>query len=195
MKALIGHCAVFAALSLAGAGSAGAAEPSGGDGYLAAPRLGDFQIGFTEGNERGSITEEIPRGESVEHWTRMITTQRFTGLARHATAMEYLAVVARDLPGSCPRAQMTVAEALTVSGRPAARLRADCPQNPQSRQPETFFILAVQGPDDMHVKQVAFARVPDADDVRWAGNVLGGISYCAPLSQAPECRLSAGESP
>ncbi|MDE2564048.1 MAG: hypothetical protein KGL48_17560 [Sphingomonadales bacterium] len=178
------------ATMLAGAAPPGAG-PDPGDGYLSGPALPGFVIGFSDGNARGAIVEQVPQDETVEKWTRMITTQRFTGLATTTKPVDYLQYMARSLPQSCRGAAAGTPRVTTVSGRPAAEMRADCPSNPQTHLPETFLILAVAGPRDMHVKQVAWRYVPSPEDVEWGENYLGSTGFCLPLSKDPACRLVA----
>lgn len=186
------HKAVLAlaATMLAGAAPAGA-DADAGDGYLTGPALPGFVMGFTDGNARGAIAEQVPEGETVERWTRMVTTQRFTGLASTSKPIDYLGYIARSLPLSCRGAVASTPRELTVSGRPAAEMRADCPRNPQTHLPETFLILAIAGPRDMHVKQVAWRYVPSPEDIAWADTYLGSIAFCPPMSTEPACRLVA----
>lgn len=177
MKAL----AILAAVVIAGA------RTVTGDGYIVTPDLEGFTVGYQAGNAHTGITEEVPQGETVERWTRMVTTQRFAGLARKADVATYAGAVIDGLAGGCPGARTTPVEVTTVSGRPAARFRADCPRNPGTGLPETFWLLALAGPNDIHVKQVAFRRVPDAADVRWAEDFIAGTTWCAAGTRSSDC--------
>ncbi|WP_338465974.1 hypothetical protein RXV95_10370 [Novosphingobium sp. ZN18A2] len=160
-----------------------------GDGYLAGPTLPGFEIGHTDGDGQQWIMEQVPRGESVHDWTRMITTQRFNGIAGQTTPKDYLGVIARSLPQSCKGAHASDPVTFTVSGRPAAKMRADCPNNPETHLPETFEILAISGPRDLHVRQVAFRYVPSPEDIAWAESYLASTTFCPPLSKTPACRI------
>ena len=64
---------------------------------------------------------------------------------------------------------------------------ADCPRNPQTGLPETFLILAIEGANDMHVAQVAFRRVPSAQDIAWAEAQLESVALCTGASREPVC--------
>lgn len=186
----------LAAALLAGALPASAAPidgPEAGDGYLAGPALPGFTIVYSGGNARGAIIKQVPQGETAEKWTRMITTQRFTGLATTIKPVDYLQDLARGLPQACRGAVAGTPRATSVSGRPAAEMRADCPSNPRIHQPEAFVVLAIAGPRDMHVKQVTWRYVPSPEDIAWAENYLGSIGFCAPMSTDPACRLVAPE--
>ena len=122
---------------------------------LVAPALPGFVVGYSAGNAQQSIREEIPRGETVEAWTRMVTTQRFTGLAQRTTPVAYAQSVLAPLPRACPGAAISPVTQLTVAGRPAVRFQVDCPHSAGGR-PESFILLAIAGRSDMHVKQTAW---------------------------------------
>lgn len=165
----------------------GAASPVVGDGTLATPPLDGFVTGYSTSNARVSILEEVPRGETVEKWSRMVTTQQFRDVPIAMTPQAFLQSVARNLPQRCPGATTTAIETFAVSGRDAARLRADCGRNPQTGLPETFLMTVVRGPTDLHIRQAAFRRVPDRADLAWAAMVLDRMVFCTPGDRATGC--------
>lgn len=181
--------ALLATGLVAAAPGQGGTQP--GDGYLVGPPLPGFETAHTAGNKQQWIMEQVPRGETVDDWTRMVTTQRFNDIAKRTAPDEFLGVLALNLSQACKGARSGEPIKLTVSGRPAAKMRADCPNNPRSHQPETFEILAIAGPRDMHVKQVAFRYVPAPDDIAWARSFLDAVNFCLPLSKDPACRIVA----
>jgi hypothetical protein len=172
-------------LLLALPGSALAA-PAAGE-RLVAPALPGFVVGYTAGDATRSIKEEVPKGETVERWTRMVTTQRFGGLAAKATPAVYAKNIVAGIPQACPGAAISPVAALTVAGRAAARFQVDCPRNAQG-QAETFILLAIAGKADMHVKQVAFRGRKNAADLTWARTFLAGTVLCGAGDKVPACR-------
>ncbi len=136
------------------------------------PAAPGFIVAYRAGGQSGEIVEQVPKGESVQNWTRMITLQRFTAGASRMSAAQILDRMAAGLQASCPGGR--------ISGRRQsgglAQMRADCPNNPATGKPETFFAKALPGKSDMHMVQVAFRRVPTAADVRWAESYLAQVS-------------------
>lgn len=175
--------AIGLGLALATASSAATAAGE----RLASPLLVGFVVGHSAANAEQSIREEVPRGETVERWTRMVTTQRFTGLAARSTPEAYARVIAGQLPQACPGATISPIAALTVSRRPASRFQVDCPRN-RGGVPETFILLAIAGQSDMHVKQVAFRGAKTAADLAWARNYLAATVLCRPRDPQVGCR-------
>jgi hypothetical protein len=154
------------------------AAQSGPAEQLASPPLPGFVEGFAKANAAQSIREEVPSGETVEAWTRMVTTQRFTGLAERATPLDYAGDILANVPRSCPGARTSRPAALTVSGRPAVQFQVDCPNS--GGRPETFILLAVAGRSDMHVKQVAWRGGTTPATLAWGRGFLAQVRLCGP---------------
>lgn len=164
-----------------------AAQPATRERLVALPLPG-FVVGYTAANAQQSIREEIPRGETVQAWTRMVTTQRFTGTARAATPEVYARNTMAGIPGACPGARVSPVASLRISGRPAAQFQVDCPRSAGGR-PETFILLAVAGPGgDMHVKQVAWRGGTTPQGLAWGRGFLAGVALCTAADRTPACR-------
>jgi hypothetical protein len=154
---------------------------------VVAPPLPGFVVGYKAANAEQSILEEVPAGETVEKWTRMVTTQWFAGANMRVTPPQFLQNVAAGLDQSCPKSKISTPVISTRGGRPAAQMRVDCPFLPSTGKPETFIMLAIAGASDLHVKQVAFRRVPTAADVSWGETFLAGVTLCAAGDKAGAC--------
>jgi hypothetical protein len=149
--------------------------------------LPGFFVDFREEGSDGMIVEQVPDGESVERWTRMVTVQRFGGAAQRLSPQALLGNMVDGLATSCRGARTSPIEAVMVTGRPAARFRADCPNNPVTGLPETFVALAIAGAADLHVVQVAFRRVPSAADSAWAARQIDSVVLCHGDDDAALC--------
>ena len=139
---------------------------------LSAPALPGFVVGFNKAAGGSSIVEQVPQGETVHDWTRMVTTQRFAGLAARTGGDGFLSLMLGGLQRGCPAARVTYRRPVGS----AAQMRVDCPLNPATGKPETFFAKAMPGKPDMHVAQVAFRRVPTPADVKWAEAHLAKVA-------------------
>jgi hypothetical protein len=167
---------------------AAASAQSAGQERLVAPALPGFVVGYSAANAGQSIREEVPRGETVEAWSRMVTTQRFAGLARQATPEIYAANTLASLPRACPGAKRSPVTSLRVTGRPAAQFQVDCPSSVGGR-PETFILLTVAGASgDMHVIQVAWRGGTSPQSIAWGRSFLAGVTLCTAENRAPACR-------
>jgi hypothetical protein len=162
---------------------AGPLAASANDERLVSPALPGFAVGHSQANANGMIREEIPKGETVHNWKRMVTTQRFTGLAAKVTPAKYAASILDGLSRACPKASVSPVQPLVVSGHRAINLRVICPGTANVK-PESFFLLAIAGKKDMHVKQVAFRGEATAEDFLWARKFLDGVILCSPKNKA-----------
>ena len=171
-------------LWVAGTGAA-VAQPAEWSGRT--PASG-FIVGFEKANAEQSILERVPAGETVERWTRMLTSQRFVGRARDPGPRQLLVNMQGLMRGACPGGSTSEIVPMTVSGRPAARMRADCPLNPQTGLPESYFIVAFAGTNDLFAEQVAFRRVPTAADLSFASKDLQQVRWCMAGSKEPACK-------
>jgi hypothetical protein len=159
-----------------------AASPADAE-RLVQPAAPGFIIGYQAEADHTSIVERVPAGEDVEVWTRMITTQRFEGLAERSTPQGFLQTLAQSVQRACSGAKAS--DVRLPNG--ATVLRADCPLNTATGKPETFFARTIADGGRMHVVQVAFRRIVTAADVQWARAYLNGVALCPDGSKEPVC--------
>ena len=171
-------------LCLAGTGTA-VAQPSEWSGR---PERPGFVVGFEKANGEQSILERIPTGETVQRWTSMLTSQRFFGRGRDPGPRQLLVNMQGLMTNACPGGSTSEIVPMTVSGRPAARMRADCPLNPQTGLPESYFIVAFAGTIDLFAEQVAFRRTPTAADLSFASKELQQVRWCTAASKEAVCK-------
>lgn len=154
----------------------------------------DLVVAHEQRANGSTIVERIPRGETLERWSRMVTNQRFAGLmARGGGGVldEWLNNFTGGLANACPGSSTAGLQRLTVSSRPAVQLRANCPRNPTTGQPETIFLIAIAGRADLHVAQVAYRRVPSAADIAYARVQLASVTYCQRTNASTVCTAAA----
>ncbi|MGE3692650.1 MAG: hypothetical protein AB7F98_14855 [Novosphingobium sp.] len=153
---------------------------------LVSPPLAGFTVGYERANAQQSIREEVPRGETVDRWTRMVTTQWFSGLAARTTPAQYAQNILGALPRQCPGAKASPVANVTVSGRPAVRFQVDCPTGGG----ETFILLAISGTRDMHVKQVAWRGPTTPAGLQWGRGFLAATVLCRAGRREAVCHRS-----
>jgi hypothetical protein len=176
----------FAGVSVLLSGAAAAAAP---DEWIGHGPLPGLVVGYQAAQPEAMIVERIPPGETVQRWTRMVTTQRFAGvIARGGTLAQWSGHFLEGLGSGCPGYRSTRPAALSIDGREAIAFRVDCPRNPQTGLPETLLLRAIAGRADLHVAQVAFRHLPSASETRWAENHLATVTLCTPQSASPVCR-------
>ncbi len=152
--------------------------------WLVWPHAEGFVVGHKETAVEGSIEEQVPAGETVENWSRMITSMRFPG----APATEqFTDDLAAGWKKACPGSR-SVSQIVLADFRVTVEARMDCPRNPQTGKPETMFMRSIPGDDALYVLQIAFRHAPDAAEVRWAEAQLAAAVMCTAKSPRPACK-------
>lgn len=151
------------------------------------PALPGFEQIVREQRPETSLELWVPRGQTLARWTRMVTVQRFTGLARRTTPVDYLRAVRRSMRAGCREAQLGAISHWALATYPTAQIWVDCPLNPASNQPEITFMRVIAGYADLYVVHVA-VRVRRRDDLEFARRHLAGVMLCGPTSSEAACR-------
>lgn len=158
------------------------------DWLIQAP-LPELIVGYEAERGGSSIVEQIPPGETVQRWTKMVTTQRFGGaIAGGLTLRGWVGNFLARLQTGCPGYRASEPVRATVEGRSHVSFRVDCPLNPDTGQAETFLLRAFAGSTDLHVVQIAFRHVPSSSEIAWAQAHLATVHLCDRSSTMPACR-------
>jgi len=157
--------------------------------WLAQAPLPDFVVGFRDAQNGGAIVERIPRRETVEIWTRMVTVQRFANIGPRIRY--WTDTFGPSLSQACPGAVVSRPVYSRAEGHQQVEFRVDCPRNPQTRQPETFLMRAIAGASDLYSAQIAFRHVPSAQETEWARRQLASVTLCTRENASPVCRAPA----
>jgi hypothetical protein len=145
-----------------------AAEPAT---EVSRPALPGFVVGYKATQGGASILEEVPAGETVQRWSRMVTTQRFDGIGFRVSPSRMVGRIATGFVTGCAGGTATDVQ----NDGDFSTMRADCPRNPQTGLPETVLARAIADGATLHVFQVAWRSVPTAAELAWAETYLKGI--------------------
>jgi hypothetical protein len=136
--------------------------------------------GFVSGYQaaQGSMTmqEFVPRGQTVETWSRMVTVQVFHNL--HASPDAFADNLRKGWLGACPGSQVSKIKAGAVNGYAYALWRFTCPLNPSVGKPENMFAKFISGNDSFYSVQYAYRTPFTAKLAPPATAYLGGVSVC-----------------
>ncbi len=146
-----------------------------------------FPQGFRVANDQKAngvhLSEMIPKGESIDDWSQMVTVQIFFG-APAMTTPEFEANMETGWKATCPGASKGhVADGLENNYRFSLWIQS-CPRNPATGKPETTFFKAIAGNDSFYLVQKAFRSKPTMDEVGAATAWLRKIEVCD--SRRPE---------
>lgn len=154
------------------------------DEWLVWPHAEGFIVGHQETAANGSIEEQVPAGETVDDWSRMITRIEIPG---DQAAEQFTDNLAARWEHSCPGGQ-SVSQIALADFRVSIEARMDCPRNPATGKPETMFMRSFRAQHRLYVLQVAFRHAPDAAERAWAEAQLTGATLCDAKSPKPVCK-------
>lgn len=144
-----------------------------------------YQIGFQDRKAGAQITEMVPKAETVENWTEMLTTQVFFGLK--VAPRQFKASMDEALQASCPGAESGEGVQDQENGYPILVWLQACPLNPATGKPEYTLHKAIQGNDSFYIVQKAFKYAPSEQEVtRWL-KYLRGVNVCDTRLPASAC--------
>ncbi len=118
-----------------------------------------FEEGFEDGDESFFIQEWVPRGETVDDWSQMLTltVQNLPNL----DPVEFFNHMADGWEESCPEyGGMLLHEGLE-NNYPVAVWFLKCPSNPMTNKPEFAYVKGISGNDNFYTVQLAYALHSD----------------------------------
>ncbi|MCC0025351.1 MAG: hypothetical protein H6874_14185 [Hyphomicrobiaceae bacterium] len=170
------HIPILALLVVLSASNAGNAEDLRDENILVS-MPGDFELGYHAGNENVDMSEYVPKGETVEDWTHMITVQVYFHQG-NVDPKQFSENLAGLVTQSCPGAMAVPVRDGTENGYPYAIWLYECPLNPDTAQPETFFSKAVSGNDAFYDVQYAVREEMSDDLIQPSVAFLRSVLVC-----------------
>ncbi len=176
--------ALAAALSMLGTEAVMAAGLTNEN--LLVPLPNDFQLGDTASHGPQSLTEYVPKGETVDNWSRMITVQILRN-AGNRNGAAFAANLANSWRVSCPGGDGAKAGAGTENGYPFTLWVFECPLNPATKKPETIFLKTIIGQDSLYDVQYAYRQEAAAALVTQETTYLATVKACDTRVAARAC--------
>ncbi len=127
-----------------------------------------FKPGWSTSQNGMDMTEFVTAPETVDSWTRLITTQIFHGRGGTPSSA-FIQDWGGRMIDACPgltHSQLTTGHR---NGYMVSFIQMNCPNNPQTGKPEIVFMEAFQGKDALYSVQYAFRYQPSPAEI---GSVL-----------------------
>ena len=162
-------------------------SPQPGTEQLLRPQTKAYVLGHQARQpSTGSIEEYVPKGQSVQDWTEMLTVQDMPGSA-HVAPRTFLDVMAQGWMGACPDGSVTLLREAVENGYPVAVMQMTCPNNPGTGKPEYTWMKGIQGGQRFHLVQKAFRFTPEREQlIPWV-KYLSAVVVCDPKDSAHAC--------
>lgn len=122
-----------------------------------------YKIDYRAKSAKASITEMVPKDESVKNWTELVTVQIFYGMK--ASPAQFKSRLENAWSQSCPGAASQQIAEMVENGYPEVVWLSTCPRNPQTGKLEWTWFKAIAGNDSFYVIQKAFRFKPSEDQV------------------------------
>jgi hypothetical protein len=144
-----------------------------------------YKVGFQKRQGNMQITEMVPKAETVEGWSEMVTVQVFHGLK--ATPDQFLDRIAAAWSKACAGAESAPIMSAVEAGYPVAMWVASCPLNKDTGKPELTFMKAIAGKDSFYVVQKAFKFAPSKEQTATWTQYLKKVAVCDTREAAHAC--------
>lgn len=123
-----------------------------------------YKVGFQAKQGNMLITEMVPKSETVNNWTEMVTTQIFLGM-KNATPEQFQAVMAKQWLAACNDGNVMPITKGEENGYQFSIWIQTCPLNKSTGNPEKTWFKAIKGNDSFYVVQKAFRFDPSNEQV------------------------------
>jgi hypothetical protein len=153
-----------------------AAEPLR-DENLLTPLEDGFKVASQGRNGQIGGSEMVPQDETVQVWTRMVTSQTFFGRS-HADPDGIPGGMAKSWPQACPGGSGQRIEKGTENGYATSLWAFRCPLNPQTGKPENMWMKVISGADALYDVQYAYRRAYADDMAAQATAFLKRVKVC-----------------
>ena len=132
---------------------AAAAGPLAGENLLA-PTAAGFVLSESATQRSVSMMEYVPRGETVDSWSRMITVLIYKGY-RRVDGDVWLAETGKRWIASCEKGGAQKVKSGVENGFPFTLWAMSCPLNPRTGKPENTYFKAISGDESFYMAQYA----------------------------------------
>lgn len=136
---------------------------------------GDYVLDYKVKESNMLLMEFVPKGESSENWTEMITIQTYYGLD-NMTPRQYADRVKKAGASVCPGIKSTVGEEMIENGYQVYSWKQVCGLNPNTKREEATLLKAIAGKRNLYVIQKAWGYYPNQQETRtWAENIKNTV--------------------
>lgn len=172
-------CLLVALTGLLAAGPALAGRLFGEN--LITPVPSGFKLGFA----KEDFMEYVPRGETVQDWSQMLTVILYRGKSLDPDA--YSKTMAANWSKGCPGSEAVKVTSGNENHYAFALWLYACPLNPQSGKPETMTMKSIRGADSFYIVQYAHRKAADQSTVTPEAKYLRTVMVCDTRKSDRKC--------
>lgn len=126
-----------------------------------------YKIDYQTQQNNMLLTEMVPRAETVNDWTEMLTTQVYLE-AKNITHEAFQVEMEKGWLAACKAGETAPIKKGVENGYAFSMWVQTCPLNPATGKPENTLFKAIKGNDSYYVVQKAFKFEPTDEQIaRW----------------------------
>lgn len=144
---------------------------------LLQPLPHDFKIANQDGNQKASLTEMVPKDETLDDWSTMVTTQIYYG-EKDASFEIYRSNMKQRWKAACDTAESASVRDGEENGYAFQLWVQSCHFSDEKRKPEITWFKMIKGHDSAYVVQVAFHYEPSKPEIVQWMKYLGSVTVC-----------------
>ena len=145
---------------------------------LLQPLPAGFKIATEQAEGHASLTEMVPTDETVDQWTRMVTTQVYRGLNDASVFARYKEQMKERWSKACDVADTKPFSDSSENGYATHVWLQVCAYKDTQKKPEVTVFKFIQGRDATYVVQIAFHFQPGKAQLAESMAYLGKVTVC-----------------
>lgn len=145
-----------------------------------------YVVGFQNNSGKMLIMEMVPKGQTVENWTDLITMQVFYQRGDLKPA-DFESDMVTKWAASCPGSNYQPVKAGVENGYEFSFWILACDRNPATGQGEYAFVKVVRGNDAFYSVQKAFKSDPTNDQIVTWSKFMSQVRVCDSRIAARAC--------
>lgn len=153
-----------------------------------------FRIANEQSEGRASLTEMVPANETVDQWTRMVTTQVYRGLSDASFFAKYQAQMKDRWSKACDVADTQPFSDSNENGYATHVWLQVCAFKDKQKKPEVTLFKFIQGRDATYVVQMAFHFQPAKAQLAASMTYLSKVTVCDTRRADSPCSIDESAS-
>jgi len=153
-----------------------------------------FKIASEQAEGHASLTEMVPINESVDQWTRMVTTQVYRGLSDASFFAKYKDQMRERWSKACDVADTKPFSDSSENGYATHVWLQVCAFKDKQKKPEITLFKFIQGRDATYVVQMAFHFQPAKAQLAESMAYLGKVTVCDTRRADSPCPIDESTS-
>ncbi len=137
----------------------------------------NFVLSYKTLSGNMELKEYVPKGETSDNWTEMITIQTYLGMVQ-TSPKKYASLIKGMGKRVCPGIKSTVGESTIQNGYKVYNWKQVCQLNPNTNRVEATLIKAIAGYENFYTIQKAWAYYPNEKETLTWQHFLNSTLVC-----------------